>query len=843
MSSKLILSIKTIKNGLLKLITIIENIAALKNCTTNTVFKAVSRKAIVFSFFTFLVNLPFSFSQISPAQNVRLRSQIKVDATAAANICGYAQKGREYALVGTYSGTVIVDVTNPDAPKSLKLIPAVKSQWREIKVYKNYAYITTEGSGQGLQIVDLSALPDTTVLYKDYKGGDSILTNIAKIHSLHIDTTKGCAYLYGGSSQLSTGVSVQGATVLDLKDPWNPKFSGNYNGSYIHDGYVDNDTLYGSHIYGGYFSIINFKDKKNPIVINTQKTPTAFTHNTWPTQDKKTILTTDENGGSYLAAYNISDVNNIKLLDKIRSVSAADAIIHNTHILNDYAVTSWYTEGITIVDAHRPQNLIQVGQFDTYDGKGAKFNGCWGVYPYLPSGNLITSSLEGDLHVLTPQYARACYLEGTVIDSITKKPISGVKIKINSNDPDKAAETGAMGTYYTGQATKGVFTVTYSKLGYNSKTVTVTLVNGQVAIQDIELSMRPRLVLSGNIVSDVDGKRLSNGMISLKSSDVVYNIKADTAGNFMLNDVMADTYEVLAGAWGYKHKSISGLVISQNLSDLTIKLAKGYQDDFWGDFGWEVSGNIAAGANQGRWERGSPIAAYFNGELTNPAADVPNDFNGHAYVTGNGGGDGGVNDVDGGPTVLTSPIMNLKSSSNPIMTFSYWFVNVGGDNSPNDKMTIYLSNGIKDTLIHTVSLSMSEWRGASFPLKNYLPLTDSMRVKFSVADDNPGHIVEAGIDAFKISETTSSDEIENNWTIKAYPNPFSTTLNIDYKIDNSDRVTTLKIVNLMGQLVESHNLVNTEGVIGIGEELPKGIYIVLIESENRKSKVYKVIKQ
>ena len=143
-------------------------------------------------FFTHLSN-----AQISPTQNVRLRSQLKVDAKSAANICGYVKDGKEYALVGTYDGMVIVDVTNPDAPKKLKLIPAVQSLWREIKVYKNYAYITTEGSGQGLQIADLSALPDTNVVYKDYKGGDSILTTISNIHSLHVDTAKGFVYLFG----------------------------------------------------------------------------------------------------------------------------------------------------------------------------------------------------------------------------------------------------------------------------------------------------------------------------------------------------------------------------------------------------------------------------------------------------------------------------------------------------------------------------------------------------------------------------------------------------------------------------------------------------------------------
>ena len=103
-------------------------------------------------------------AQISPAQNITLRSNLKFGTQTCANLWGYAAKGREYAIVGTLSGSAIVDVTLPDAPKLLKQIPAVQSQWREIKSYRNFAYITTEGSGQGLQIIDLSTLPDTNAL-------------------------------------------------------------------------------------------------------------------------------------------------------------------------------------------------------------------------------------------------------------------------------------------------------------------------------------------------------------------------------------------------------------------------------------------------------------------------------------------------------------------------------------------------------------------------------------------------------------------------------------------------------------------------------------------------------
>ncbi len=435
-------------------------------------------------------------AQTSPTVNMTLRSKLAFN-TSGANICGYAAYNKEYALFGNGQGTAIVDVTNPDVPVLLQQIPALSSLWREIKVYRNYAYITTEASGQGLQIVDLSTLPAAAAV-KSYTGGDSILTTIQKIHALHIDTAKGFVYLFGGNSVITpiggTATNTNGtAVVLDIKtDPWNPKFVGRSTGDYIHDGFVRGDTLYSGNISAGKFSIIDFRDKKNPILLNTQTTPTAFNHNTWLSDDSKTLFTTDENAGSYVGAYDVSNPLSIKLLDKIRSVSGSVPIVHNTHIKNDYAVTSWYTEGVIIIDAHRPQNLVQVAQYDTYSGTETGFAGTWGVYPFLPSGNLICSNYGapgGDtMYVVTPQYIRASYLEGTATNATTGALLSGVLVKINSNDADKQAQTGVNGIYRTGQVTQGTVSVTYSKSGYISQTITgIVLSSGSVVIQNVAL--------------------------------------------------------------------------------------------------------------------------------------------------------------------------------------------------------------------------------------------------------------------------------------------------------------------------------------------------------------------
>ena len=51
--------------------------------------------------------------------NMQLRSTMSFPGQTLANICGYTQNGREYALLGGSKGLIIVDITNPDVPQQI----------------------------------------------------------------------------------------------------------------------------------------------------------------------------------------------------------------------------------------------------------------------------------------------------------------------------------------------------------------------------------------------------------------------------------------------------------------------------------------------------------------------------------------------------------------------------------------------------------------------------------------------------------------------------------------------------------------------------------------------------
>lgn len=440
-----------------------------------------------------LLAISLIYSCLSFAQyNLTQLSTLSIGNNGYSNIWGYKQGNKEYALLGcTGSGTLtdacaIINVTSPSNPVTLFKVPGPRSIWREIRTWQHYAYITTEHSDNtfGVTIVDLQYLPDS-IKTKQYTANGLI----SNVHALHIDN--GYLYLYGANNS----VSLTGALIINLTDPWNPTVAGAYTGKYVHDGIVRNNKLYAGEINSGTFSIVDVTNKLAPVVLNSQTTPFEFTHNTWLSSNSNYLYTTDEKKDAFVTSYDVSDPSNIKELDRYRRQYANGSIPHNTYILNDslatgtntdFLVTSYYTDGITIVDAARPDNLVEVAHFDTSPFSGEGYNGAWGVYPFLPSGKVLVSDMELGLYVLQPNYQRACYVEGTITDVATGLTIPNATVIFFNNAKSKPGKLD--GKYKTGIVTQGIQDVVYTAPGYQSKTVSVNMIRGVVVNQDVALS-------------------------------------------------------------------------------------------------------------------------------------------------------------------------------------------------------------------------------------------------------------------------------------------------------------------------------------------------------------------
>ncbi|MFQ5771183.1 MAG: choice-of-anchor B family protein, partial [bacterium] len=123
---------------------------------------------------------------------------------------GYTDnKGREYALIGATHGTAIVNITDSTNIYPVSFISGPVSNWRDIKTWRNYAYVTTEG-GDGIQIINLTLLPDSAILVATYR------RSVDNAHNLFIDE-HGFAYVCGATNRPSS--SHGGLNILDLADP------------------------------------------------------------------------------------------------------------------------------------------------------------------------------------------------------------------------------------------------------------------------------------------------------------------------------------------------------------------------------------------------------------------------------------------------------------------------------------------------------------------------------------------------------------------------------------------------------------------------------------------------
>jgi len=443
-------------------------------------------------FFVLLVICFLSWDFIALAQlNLSFASRFEYDLTfdydgiedtTCANVWGWTSpSGNEYALVGAKHGTGIVDFTNPYVPIQVQFVSSapVYNLWKEIKTYQHYMYVVSEGSGHGLKITDLSTLPGpvTTVTI-------SFSTN-NRAHALYIDEEQGYLYMFGTS-----GFAGGGCVIWDLNaDPMNPTIVGMYSSNYIHDGYVRDNILYAGAIYLGQIQMINVATKSSPFLIGSATTPTAFTHNTWLNDAGNVCFTTDENAGSYLGAFDITDPSAITEIDRVRDHTAGNAIVHNVHVKDDYAVCSYYTSGVVVFDVHVPDIMVEIANYDcnpTFSGNA--YEEIWGVYPYFPSGTVIATDIQQGLFVLIPNYVRASYLRGVVRDACGN-PIYGATVQVSAPTENKSINSVINGKYKLGFNDEGLATVTVNQPSYQLYTTTINLVRGVVDTLDIILQL------------------------------------------------------------------------------------------------------------------------------------------------------------------------------------------------------------------------------------------------------------------------------------------------------------------------------------------------------------------
>ncbi|MBN4051596.1 carboxypeptidase regulatory-like domain-containing protein, partial [bacterium AH-315-M05] len=332
----------------------------------------------------------------------------------------------------------------------------------------------------------------------------------------------------------------------------------------------------------------------------------------------------------------------------------------------------------------------------------------------------------------------------------TSNPINNATIEILTTT--NTASSDINGDYAIGILTAGTYDIAFSAAGYIPDTLTAILSNGVLTVVNAQLVELIPFAISGQVIESGSGNPVPNASVKLESNDFLFNLTADGGGNFSIPVFFEGNYEVIAGKWNYITNCFNQYIDS-NTSAILIELDSGIYDDFTFDFNWSVSGN----ASTGIWERGEPVGTdWFTTGDANPGVDVSTDCSNQAYVTGNAGGGVGNDDVDNGNTVLTSPVFDLSSYTEPYISYYRWFFNDGGSGIPNDTLKVRLTNGVSTVMIETVnegSPNNSSWVYRSFRISDYITPTSTMQMTLETSDlSGSGHLVEAGVDKFQVTE-------------------------------------------------------------------------------------------
>jgi len=778
--------------------------------------------------FLFIFGCVMSVMSQGDALNAKLISKYTFNENGS-DIWGYEKDDTHYAIMGTLTKTNIFSLEDPKNPKLVYEAFGTRSIWRDIKYYGDYIYVVADQGRDGLLIIDMSKAPDT-ITHRFYKPSIILGTEetvLQKCHNLYIDEN-GYAYLAG------CNIGRGGVLIFNLNnDPENPDFVGAANIQYSHDAFARGDTLYTSEIYQGNLGIYDVSDKANPRLLALQQTSRTFTHNAWPSDDGKYVFTTDERAGAFVDAFDITDLNNIKLLDRFRPLERQnDGVIpHNTHYHQGYLVTSWYTDGVRIVDANKPDNLVEVAYFDTWEDPLAchnGFSGCWGAYPYTGSNIVYASDMNNGLFVIEVDYKRAAYLEGLITD-INDNPINGVTVEIISSQINNRISNSA-GIYKTGLAYDGIHSVRFSHPEYISLITEVDLVRGEVTPLNLKMVRKSAFEVKTKM-KDFN-ENIIESKIKFIGDRTVNTFTTKTNETTSLN-MLSGTYNIFISQWGNENKVIENFEIGDNQDNKIEKtLLYGYQDNFEMDLGWSVENMMT---NRGRWVRATPREINSLGITSRPGTDSK-DLGSMAFITGNGAPGAACDGLVMGETKLISPIIDLTNYHVPFVNFDIWY-NKGLNPESPDELQVWIHNGKDSTILISFTDNTTEWLEVrDINLSSFIELTDSMRLIVLAQSYDSEYPITAGFDNFYIPHTISSTEnILKTSKVLMYPNPASDKIWLK-KLDNDIHQHSVTILNVTGNIISKHEMTDNSMTIDI-QSWPAGIYFIKVGQERPKKLV------
>lgn len=617
------------------------------------------------------------------------------------NSCtGYTSpSGREYAVIGLSDGTGFVDITDPVDARIVGFVAGPESLWRDVRCYDHYCYAVSEGGG-GIQVINLDDIDNGVITQlPSVTTGGALAT-----HSMTINMDSGYLYRAGGSGN--------GIRVYSLANPAVPQFVGAWSNKYTHEATVISYTSGPqagreiAYLCGGFnggwndtgLDIVDVTDKTNldgRAPISRVTWPNAgYSHQIWLSPDLRYGYLNDE-----LDEQNLGIPMTTIVIDLQNP--AAPAMLPSYTNGNTATGHNIYTRDSWVIHAaYRSGIRIH----DASANPAQPVEVAWFDTWPQDDGN--------GFNGLWNTYS--WFPSKLIIGSDIEKGLfiwQAGEPRISFDFPDGAPTLVAP---TAGTVRVEMIPADGTSIVPGSETMRVKIGNApSIAI--------PLTSLGGNLYRG-DFPSMPCG------TDVAYYFSGRTSDGFTWYDVA--------------HHATAAVSVDVVVSD-AFEVASGWTGGVAGDT-----------ATAGIWTRGNP-----NGTAAQPEDDH-SDNGVNCWFTGQGSVGGGVGtaDVDGGYTTLLSPVFDLTTRVDPVVSYWRWYSNDQGaaPNADVFRVDISNNNGSTWTNVETVGPSGPEtaggWFGHSFRVAEFVTPTAQVRLRFIAEDAGSGSIVEAALDDFDIRD-------------------------------------------------------------------------------------------
>jgi len=321
-------------------------------------------------------------------------------------IWGLYVNDREFAVIGSTMGTHFIDVTDTENIEEVAFIegahtgPAIIH--RDYHDHNGFLYAVCDEGNSTLQIIDIRDLPNSVeVIYDD----NSL---IRRSHNIFIDEENDRLYSCAHSGT-ETGASA--LRILDISDPMNPFDLGGFNSfedysvGHVHDAYVEDHIAYLNCGPDG-FALVDMTDLGDLKLLGNLESDdyqdSGYNHSGWLAEQGDVYYMADENHGLAIKAISVEDYTDLETKSLFGvGFDLPNAIAHNLIVDGDLLFVSYYYDGLQVYDLSDRENPRRVLQYPTSQlENNLAYRGAWGVYPLLPSGNVLVSDMQEGLFVI-----------------------------------------------------------------------------------------------------------------------------------------------------------------------------------------------------------------------------------------------------------------------------------------------------------------------------------------------------------------------------------------------------------------------------------------------------------